>query len=77
MYSHASAIVNTLQQVSGAAGTALFITLFSVAVSSATSDDRLAALADGVATAFGFGAAISVVGVVLTVFLRTPARPAR
>ena len=74
LYSHASAIVNTLQQVSGAAGTALFITLFSVAVSSATSDDRLAALAGGVATAFGFGAAISVVGVVLTVLLRTPAR---
>ncbi|TQK20601.1 DHA2 family lincomycin resistance protein-like MFS transporter [Microbacterium sp. SLBN-154] len=76
LYSHASAIVNTLQQVSGAAGTALFITLFSVTVSSATSDDRLAALAGGVATAFGFGAAISLVGVFLTVFLRTPARPA-
>lgn len=73
LYPHASAIVNTLQQVSGAAGTALFITLFTVASTAATASDPTAALADGVGTAFGVGAAISAVGIVLALFLRRPA----
>ena len=73
LYPHASAIVNTLQQVSGAAGTALFITLFTVASSAATAADPTSALADGVGTAFGVGAAISALGIVLAFFLRRPA----
>ena len=73
LYPHASAIVNTLQQVSGAAGTALFITLFTVASAAATAGDQASALADGVGTAFGVGAAISAVGIVLAFFLRRPA----
>ncbi|WP_337002836.1 MULTISPECIES: MDR family MFS transporter [unclassified Microbacterium] len=73
LYPHASAIVNTLQQVSGAAGTALFITLFTVASAAATASDPTAALADGVGTAFGVGAAISAIGIVLALFLRRPA----
>lgn len=74
-YSHASAIVNTLQQVSGAAGTALFITLFTVAVAASSATDATAteALAGGVGTAFGVGAAISAIGIVLAPFLRRPA----
>lgn len=72
LYPHASAIVNTLQQVSGAAGTALFITLFTVASAAATASNPTAALADGVGTAFGVGAAISAVGIVLAFFLRRP-----
>jgi DHA2 family lincomycin resistance protein-like MFS transporter len=71
LYPHASAIVNTLQQVSGAAGIALFITLFTVA-STAPTSDPLAALVGGVGDAFGVGAAISAVGIVLAVFLRKP-----
>lgn len=77
LYSHASAIVNTLQQVSGAAGTALFITLFTVAATAGMGGDPLAAFAGGVATAFGAGAAISATGIVLALFLRTPATTAR
>jgi len=71
LYPHASAIVNTLQQVAGAAGIALFITLFTVAAT-ATGGDPLAALAGGVGTAFGAGAAISAAGVILALFLRKP-----
>lgn len=78
LYSHASAIVNTLQQVSGAAGTALFITLFSVAASApaASGVGPVTALASGVSTAFGVGAAISAATIVLSLFLRKPATPA-
>lgn len=74
LYPHASAIVNTLQQVSGAAGTALFITIFTVAQSTATGESPLNALAGGVGTAFGIGAAISALGIVLAVFLRKSAQ---
>lgn len=70
LYPHASAIVNTLQQVAGAAGTALFITVFSVAATADVDKHGLAALAGGVGTAFGVGAAISAVGIALAVFLR-------
>lgn len=71
-YPHASAIVNTLQQVSGAAGTALFITLFSLAATATPSGDPLVALTAGVGAAFGVGAAISALGIVLALFLHKP-----
>ncbi|WP_106815747.1 DHA2 family efflux MFS transporter permease subunit [Microbacterium timonense] len=72
LYPHASAIVNTLQQVSGAAGTALFVTLFTLAATASGSSSPLAALAQGVDTAFGVGAALSAAGIVLSLFLRKP-----
>ena len=72
LYSHASAIVNTLQQVSGAAGTALFITLFTIAATADTGGSALAALAGGVASAFGVGAAISAAAIILALFIRKP-----
>ncbi|WP_159499358.1 MDR family MFS transporter [Microbacterium sp. 18062] len=78
LYAHASAIVNTLQQVSGAAGTALFITLFTVAATAATAstgENPLTALAGGVGTAFGVGAVISAAGIILALFLRKPPAP--
>lgn len=74
-YPHASAIVNTLQQVSGAAGTALFITLFSVAAAGKV-DTPLTDLADGVGAAFGVGAIISAASIVLALFLRKPSADA-
>ena len=74
LYSHGSAIVNTLQQVSGAAGTALFVTLFTVASTASADAAPLDALAGGVSTAFGAGAAISAVGILLALFLRAPRR---
>lgn len=76
LYPHASAIVNTLQQVSGAAGTALFITLFTVAATASTGENPLTALAGGVGTAFGVGAVISAAGIILALFLRKPPTPA-
>ncbi len=72
LYSHASAIVNTLQQVAGAAGTALFITLFTVVSAASAVGDGLTGLANGVGTAFGVGAVISAAGIVLAMFLRRP-----
>lgn len=75
LYPHASAIVNTLQQVSGAAGTALFITLFTVAATTGTGENPLTALAGGVGTAFGVGAVISAAGIILALFLRKPPAP--
>ncbi|MDQ0538364.1 DHA2 family lincomycin resistance protein-like MFS transporter [Curtobacterium flaccumfaciens] len=74
LYSHGSAIVNTLQQVAGAAGTALFITVMtSGAVASASAGSgAVAAQAAGVHAAFFWGACVSVVPVLLSVFVPRP-----
>ena len=68
LYSHGSAIVTTLQQVAGAAGTALFITVMTNASVTGTPD------LDGVRAAFTVAAAISVLAVVAAMF--TGRRPA-
>lgn len=75
LYSHGSATVSTLQQVAGAAGTALFVTLMSVGAASAaaTGSDAVSATASGVHTAFFTGAIIASVAVALTFFVRKPA----
>ena len=67
LYSHGSAIVNTLQQVGGAAGTALFITLMTTGTVAATAggSDATAAQVAGVHTAFIWGACISIIPVLL------------
>nr|AGU09716.1 Major Facilitator Superfamily [uncultured organism] len=75
LYSHGSAIVGTLQQVAGAAGTALFITLMSVGVASAAQNGEspIQATVAGVHTAFLTGACIASAGVLLTFLVRKPA----
>ena len=75
LYSHGSAITSTLQQVAGAAGTALFVTLMSVGTASALAagDAPGEAMTAGVHTAFVVGAGIASVAVVLTLFVRKPA----
>lgn len=75
LYSHGSATVSTLQQVAGAAGTALFVTLMSLGAASAAADGAGAidATASGVHTAFLTGAVIASCAVVLTLFVRKPA----
>ncbi len=73
-YPHGSAIINTLQQVSGAAGIALFITLYTVASSTASSTDAPTALAGGVSTAFMIGAIISIAAIPVATLLRRQAR---
>lgn len=74
-YAHGSAIVNTRQQVSGAAGIALFITLYSVGAT-ATSIGGPTAPAGGVQAAFLVGALISCAAIPLAALLRKPAAPA-
>jgi DHA2 family lincomycin resistance protein-like MFS transporter len=78
LYSYASAVVGSLQQVAGAAGAALFITIMTV-VSSAGLDAGLGqgdAFVDGVRRAFLVGALLSLVLVALVPFLRKPDAPA-
>lgn len=67
-YSHGSAILTTLQQVAGAAGTALFVTVMTKASQSGGAPDL-----PGVHAAFTVAAIISVVAVVAAFF--TAARP--
>ncbi|QCB94016.1 MDR family MFS transporter [Cellulomonas shaoxiangyii] len=75
LYSHGSAITSTLQQVAGAAGTALFVTLMSVGAAGAATAgaDPAEAMTAGVHDAFVLGAVIASVAVVLTLFVRRPA----
>ncbi len=78
LYSYASAVVGSLQQVAGAAGAALFITIMTV-VSAAGVDAGAgegAAFVDGVRRAFLVGAVLSLVLVALVPFLRKPDGPA-
>ena len=79
LYSHGSAMVGTVQQVAGAAGTALFVTVMSVRTSAAADAGAgpVAAMADGVHAAFLVGAAISVLAVpaALAVRVRAAADP--
>lgn len=71
LYSHGSAVMSTLQQVGGAMGVALLVTVMtSRAGSLAASVGPDLAMAAGLRTAFAVGAGFAVVAAVLTVFLR-------
>ncbi|WP_353810391.1 DHA2 family efflux MFS transporter permease subunit [Agromyces sp. SYSU T00194] len=75
LYSHGSAIVGTVQQVAGAAGTALFVTVMAAqtaALSSPTVADAAAA-AGGVRAAFLVGAILSLLAIVGSALVRRPA----
>jgi DHA2 family lincomycin resistance protein-like MFS transporter len=74
LYSHGSATLTTLQQVAGAAGTALLIAILTARSVSAAAEGAApaAAQAAGLHTAFLVAAGIAVVGIVLAVFLRSP-----
>jgi MFS transporter, DHA2 family, lincomycin resistance protein len=78
LYPHGSAVVGTVQQVAGAAGTALFVTLMSVTLASSLSSgaDQVTATANGVHTAFFVGAIVASAAVLLALFVRKPAEPA-
>ena len=75
LYPDGTAIMNTLQQVSGAIGTAIAITIMSASqstyletVSNAT--DR-AALTAGVQDAFIFGLILAIIGFIMSLFIRS------
>ena len=74
LYSHGSAILATLQQVAGAAGTALLIAIMvaRTATLTAAGQSETVALNGGINTAFMVAAGVSVVAVVLAVFMRNP-----
>lgn len=74
LYSHGSATVSTVQQVAGAAGTALFITMMTRGTESALRDgaEAVAATADGVHTAFLVAGVLSLVLVAAAAMVRSP-----
>lgn len=74
LYAHGSAVVGTVQQVAGAAGTAVFVTVMtaqSLALSRAGADPT-ASLAGGIHTAFLVAAALSLVAIPAALGIRTP-----
>ncbi|GAA1916274.1 DHA2 family efflux MFS transporter permease subunit [Nocardioides lentus] len=74
LYSHGSAILSTLQQVAGAAGTALFVTVMTVvATASPGGVESREGIAEGVSTAFMVAGCIALVLVALVPFVRRPA----
>jgi DHA2 family lincomycin resistance protein-like MFS transporter len=75
LYAHASATVGTVQQVAGAAGTALFVTIMSTTSAALTSTGvaDLAAAAGGIRSAFLVGAFVSLLAIAGAIFVRKPA----
>lgn len=74
LYSHGSAVLNTLQQLAGAAGTALFIAIMTTRTTSGV-EDGLApvdALASGIHAAFLVGAGLALVAVAASFLVRRP-----
>ncbi|WP_413452872.1 MDR family MFS transporter [Georgenia phoenicis] len=74
LYSHGSAILNTLQQLAGGAGTALFITVMSTRTAAGVADGLgpVAAQAGGIHDAFLCGAALAVVAVAFSFLVKKP-----
>lgn len=78
-YSHGSAILNTLMQLAGAAGTAIMLTVFSTVSESAEATQPPAkAIAEGSNAAFLVSAAVAGVALLFSLFItRVPLRPER
>ncbi|CAO1651109.1 multidrug efflux MFS transporter [Salinibacterium sp. NSLL150] len=74
LYSHGSATISTVQQLAGAAGTALFIALLTVqsVALAAEGAPEATALAGGVRLAFMAGGIISLFAIVATFFVKRP-----
>ncbi|MHA6525393.1 MDR family MFS transporter [Tessaracoccus sp. G1721] len=74
LYSHGSAVVGTVQQVAGAAGTAVFVTIFATqsAAAAATAGSEAEAMLAGARWAFRAAGAIWTAAVVAGLFLRRP-----
>jgi DHA2 family lincomycin resistance protein-like MFS transporter len=77
LYSHGSAILGTLQQVAGAAGTALLVAIMATrtATLSQAGLPPIPALNGGIATAFTVAALISIAAVILAFFIRNSKPP--
>jgi DHA2 family lincomycin resistance protein-like MFS transporter len=75
LYSHASAILGSTQQVAGAAGVALFVAVMSLRTASlaGAGTSEVEALAGGIRVAFTIGAVFSLFAVATAFFVRKPA----
>lgn len=78
LYSHGSAVVGTVQQVAGAAGTALFVTVMTAGALASTRGEAtdVMAVADGVHDAFLVGAVLTLLAIPAALAIRTPSGPA-
>jgi MFS transporter, DHA2 family, lincomycin resistance protein len=77
LYSHGSAILGTLQQLAGAAGTALLVAIMAgrTATLAAAGLPEVAALNGGIQTAFAAAAVVSIGTIVLACFIRNTKPP--
>ena len=68
LYSHGSAIFSTVQQLAGAAGTALFVTVMTVTATSRSAEGAtgIDAAQAGIHTAFLYGGVVSLVAVAVS-----------
>jgi len=74
MYSHGSAIVSTVQQLAGAVGIAVFVTVMTARVAALEGEMSIvSATAEGIHAAFVYGAVISLVAIPVAFFIRKPA----
>jgi DHA2 family lincomycin resistance protein-like MFS transporter len=75
LYAHGSAVLGSVQQVAGAAGTALFVALMSLRAASLSAEGLAAepSLAAGIRLAFQYGAALSLITIVAAFFIKKPA----
>lgn len=76
LYGHGSAIFNTAQQLGGAIGTTIFVTVMSAIALTATEGgaDLVDGLFDGAHVAFLVGAILATVGVVCSLFVKAAPR---
>ncbi|GKY87218.1 MFS transporter [Sinisalibacter aestuarii] len=74
LYSHGSAVIGTVQQVAGAAGIALFVSIMSLRTAAGLGQGLSAveAMAAGLRAGFTYGAAISLLLIVAGFFVRRP-----
>lgn len=74
LYSHGSAVIGTVQQVAGAAGIALFVSVMSLVAGRgiAAGTDAIGATAEGLRAGFTLGASISLLLIVAGFFVRRP-----
>ncbi|WP_082900162.1 DHA2 family efflux MFS transporter permease subunit [Rhodococcus phenolicus] len=76
LYSHGSAIFSTVQQLAGAAGTALFVTVMTITATSRAGEGatEIDAAQAGIHTAFLYGGVVSLVAVAVSFLIGRPAR---
>ncbi|SKA80004.1 MFS transporter, DHA2 family, lincomycin resistance protein [Agreia bicolorata] len=77
LYSHGSAVVGTVQQLAGAAGTALFVSVMSAQAIALSGGGTPSAVdtGGGIHAAIMYGAFISLSAIVISFFVKAPAQP--